>query len=211
MKRKFLTITLIATCLVTTACTAEPLNIVPGTSPTPGAADLRVTEAAGLIVRDDINIAIPPGWEKKKTTLFDPQETVRITRKDDPQLKKGWLDVTFLSQKEIYRSPLTHDLTKTLDFAVRIENAEDNIRLNENTADGNPLRIDNNPTRAYSSTSTYFTSERYFILRSDGVWELSIYAPEGEAIPPELRQAVLSATWNEAPEPNIPIPYRVSD
>ncbi|RRD42599.1 hypothetical protein EII13_09340 [Buchananella hordeovulneris] len=41
------------------------------------------------------------------------------------------------------------------------------------------------------------------MLRSDGLWTFSISAPYYGEIPPELRQAVLNATWTEVTEPNV--------
>ncbi|MDO5080137.1 hypothetical protein [Buchananella hordeovulneris] len=209
MKRKFLTITLIATCLVTTACTAEPLNIVPGTSPTPGADKLRVTEAAGLVVRDDINITAPPGWEEKKSAIPDHREILKIARKDEPQSEADRLEIRFTSALDAYHSPHTYNLADPLGYAVENAKRWDGIKHDEKGVDLHPVLIDNTPARGYTLTHSDSTSERYFVLRSDGLWELSIYA-DGP-IPPELRQAALSATWSEASEPNIPIPYRVSD
>ncbi|WP_222844357.1 hypothetical protein, partial [Buchananella hordeovulneris] len=47
------------------------------------------------------------------------------------------------------------------------------------------------------------SGEDYYVLRSDGLWTFSISAPYYGEIPPELRQAVLNATWTEVTEPNV--------
>lgn len=208
MTSKFSTIIGLLTCgLLLGGCTDTTPTTT--TSPTPGAADLRVTEAAGLVVRDDINITIPPGWEEKKSAIPDHREILKIVRKDDSQSETGRLEIRFTSALDAYRSPRTFNLADPLGYAVENAKGWDGIKPDEKGVDLNPVQIDNTPTRGYTLIRSDSTTERYFVLRSDGLWELSIYV-DG-SIPPELRQAVLSATWSETLEPNIPIPYSVSD
>ncbi|RRD52900.1 hypothetical protein EII12_03200 [Buchananella hordeovulneris] len=194
MKPKLFTTALIAAIAIT-GCTSSPLNIVPTPLPT------RFTERGDLVVRDQINLTAPPGWKITYEDSPDRNDVAYFSKPGTGWDKTGVMRVHFNGQSGVYRIHSRQGPEKAFSYAKN--------RLIPHSAHVKTLdvkSIDDSPAVGYYyslGTQTIQVGEHYYVFRSDGLWTFTIRAPRNGEIPPELREAVLNATWTEVTEPNV--------
>ncbi|WP_143180876.1 hypothetical protein [Buchananella hordeovulneris] len=186
-----------ATCLVATACAAEPLNIAPSPVPT------RFLARDGMVIRDELHLNFPPGWEIEYVNNPDNRRVAKAHRRGKNNFGDGFLTVDFLSQLPKYRQQAVVPPSELLEMALKAAGPPPGIpvkRLDITEINGDPA-IGHHYT--LSGNDLTHTLENYCIYRSDGIWLFSLYSPIDEPIAPEIHEAVFNSTWAEVTEPNV--------